>query len=669
MKKVVLLAVALVVGVVAYGQNKMSPVMRGAISEASASEALHAWVTMDNASMDALSASGVKVESRFNGMALVSGDARSIKRVAQLQGVKGVSAPSHLKLLCDSSRSVTHVNPILAGTNLPCAYDGSGVVLGMIDCGIDYNHMAFKDAQGNTRISRVYHPVEKGDGVLVDGDLLPGKDYTTPTQIAALTTDDKFMSHGCHTTGIAAGTMVGAYGGMAPGTEIAYVGIPNDNLEDYNVVLGMRYIAAYAASVGKPCVINMSLGNHDGPHDGTGFMARAMEELNKKYGTIFVVSAGNEGATSLYLNKAFTAADKQLSSVMMTSNGNRSEIDIWSRDSKPLTIEYNIYNYATNTVLCSSGPVRSDSTLYLARDAQWAQYSSGNIKIQQGVDPVNGRYHIYVDHSANISVMNCYLSFTVRGEDGTVVDAWDVNGDANFSSCGLAGFSDGNDIFSISDMATGDYSISVGACAGRTSYPVVGRTYTNGYTMGGMARFSSYGTDLRGQVHPFIVAPGVNVVSSVSSFNCSKTSYSQRTYDNDNNAHYWYTKNGTSMSAPCVAGIVALWLQACPSLTIEQIKDVMAETAMSMPYTTVVSGPHGEIDAYAGIQLILQRYSKPQGDVNGDGSVDVTDLNILVNIMLGNDNADRYDGRAFVAGGTTVDITDVNTLLNILLTK
>lgn len=59
-----------------------------------------------------------------------------------------------------------------------------------------------------------------------------------------------------------------------------------------------------------------------------------------------------------------------------------------------------------------------------------------------------------------------------------------------------------------------------------------------------------------------------------------------------------------------------------------------------------------------------------RGDVNGDGTVDVTDVNIILNIMLGKDDGSAYDGRQYVSeGDTDVDVTDVNIVINIMLGK
>lgn len=57
-----------------------------------------------------------------------------------------------------------------------------------------------------------------------------------------------------------------------------------------------------------------------------------------------------------------------------------------------------------------------------------------------------------------------------------------------------------------------------------------------------------------------------------------------------------------------------------------------------------------------------------KGDVNLDGKVDVGDINILVNIVLGTDSADNYDGRAYITeGDTIVDVGDINEVINIVL--
>ena len=67
--------------------------------------------------------------------------------------------------------------------------------------------------------------------------------------------------------------------------------------------------------------------------------------------------------------------------------------------------------------------------------------------------------------------------------------------------------------------------------------------------------------------------------------------------------------------------------------------------------------------------LVITRSTYLKGDVDGNGKVDVTDVNIVVNIILGKDSADNYDGRADVNGVEGVDVSDVNAIVNIILGK
>ncbi|MBR1883293.1 MAG: leucine-rich repeat protein [Muribaculaceae bacterium] len=72
---------------------------------------------------------------------------------------------------------------------------------------------------------------------------------------------------------------------------------------------------------------------------------------------------------------------------------------------------------------------------------------------------------------------------------------------------------------------------------------------------------------------------------------------------------------------------------------------------------------------YGEFEILPTGNSYKQGDVNGDGEVDVNDVNILINIVLGNDDASKYGGRANVDGRGDVDVSDVNTLINLVLGK
>lgn len=577
--------------------------------------------------------------------------------------VKAVHSGSHIHLMNDSSRSVTHVSQVLSGKGLDCGYDGSGVVVGIIDSGVDFNHLAFRDSDGHTRIERVYLPAAaNGNNPVVDGDTLPGRDYFTPEQIESLTTDDSSLSHGTHTTGIAAGSDVLKYGGMAPKASLMVVAMPQNDINEVNIACGAKYIASWAKKMGKPCVINISMGNHDGPHDGSGLMARVFDNLTREYGCVFVLSAGNEGNTMLYVNKQFTATDNVLSSVMRTSAQSEFDIDAWSRGQAPLTISYSVVNTSSGEIVAKGGAITCDSVVNFKNDEAFSAYVEGTATLSLGNDPINGKYRIYASHDCQFLTSNYRLAFSISGQPGEQVDVWDVNTNAPFYSCGAKGFSNGSAKMSISDMATGATSISVGACSARNDYPLTsGATRSSSYRAGTIPSFSSYGEDVNGIPHPFISAPGATVVSSVSRFNGSNSTASQSVTDGNGIKHYWYVKSGTSMSAPCVTGIVALWMQACNNLDYSQIKDVMASTAQQVG--TGIKWGAGLIDAYAGLKTIVDNYSV-KGDVNADGIVDIIDVNVLINIILGSSNR---TARADLNADGMIDVVDLNILIDLVL--
>ena len=150
-------------------------------------------------------------------------------------------------------------------------YDGTGVVLGVIDTGIDFQHIAFKDKNGNSRIKRAY--VYNGSSA----QEYPNEDGSSPT------TDDKAEDHGTHTSTTAGGSSVivngttvtvtddhanATYGGMAPGADLYLAGI--NGLSNTYLSNAVKKICDYADSQNMPCVVSNSWGSQLGPHDGTG---------------------------------------------------------------------------------------------------------------------------------------------------------------------------------------------------------------------------------------------------------------------------------------------------------------------------------------------------------------------------------------------------------------
>ena len=127
------------------------------------------------------------------------------------------------------------------------------------------------------------------------------------------------------------------------------------------------------------------------------------------------------------------------------------------------------------------------------------------------------------------------------------------------------------------------------------------------------------------------------------------------------------------MASPTVAGIIALWLQADPTLSVRQVKDIIAQTAIRDQFTQgelgTHFGPNGKIDALAGIQLILERQNYGSGDVNEDRKVSIEDATDLIDYLLGHAPKPFNIRAADIDRDDRVTIGDLTDLSDILLAK
>jgi subtilisin family serine protease len=128
-----------------------------------------------------------------------------------------------------------------------------------------------------------------------------------------------------------------------------------------------------------------------------------------------------------------------------------------------------------------------------------------------------------------------------------------------------------------------------------------------GTVQGRISPYSSTGPTFDGRIKPDVVAPGTNIVSSFSHF-LPTGSALMRESEFQGLTYPWGVETGTSMSAPMVAGVIALWLQACPTLTPADILQVFSRTCQhpdpELSYPNTIYG-YGEIDAYRGLLDIL----------------------------------------------------------------
>lgn len=654
--------------------------------------AYQAFIAVDNQNcIDSLRQSGIQVNAVFGNIVTVTIPEQAVGKLSHLAGVRHVSLERPLSLCNDTARTSSNVDPVLAGHGMVAPLNGRGVILGVIDTGIDFNHVNLCGDDGLSRVVAAYLPCDTtGTRPVVQGDTLPGSCYETADQISALTTDYGASSHGTHTAGTAAGAYKdNGYFGVAPQAELVACGIPEKQLTDVNIANALKYVFDYADRAGKPCVVNMSIGTNEGPNDGSSFLCRTFSELSGP-GHICVVSAGNDGDAPICFHDNIIGVGDTVTSLLRNYYGGlerKGYVSMWSDGSQAHSSRMVIINRASGALEFASPmltvlPEDSVYSISSEVDQAFAEYYMGEVRFANAFEPrfddngnlmQQGRFHSVWDFDVTSVKAGHLIGLQYVADEPVNLAGWCTK-DAYFYTFGLAGVSGGTAAGSISDLATTDDVISVGAYCSRKSWTDCNCDLhvISDCTLEDIARFSSFGPDENGITRPDVCAPGMILVSSANR------------YDERSNRQYWpqpavvngveypyYINQGTSMSAPMVSGAVALMLQANPLLTPSDVRQVLARS--SKRDNNVLNGDSsrwgsGKLDVAAAIADVVEN-TLLRGDVNGDGEVNIADIMALVDIIVG--TGGELDAalklRADVNHDSEILLSDVNCIIDLII--
>lgn len=543
-----------------------------------------------------------------------------LEAVSQIEGVRQVQVSQRVNLNLNLMRKATKLDSVqnfnvLSRPNWP-SIRGEGVIVGVVDGGIEYVHPNFYDADSVThlRIKRVWSQGESRATPPEGYDY--GSEYATLDDIENAEYSRDNETHGTHVSGIAAGNGAGTeFVGAASKADLVVV---PTTLMTENVLDGIQYIRRYAKEVGKPCVVNLSLGYHVGPHDGTSDFDRAMDEM-KEPGFVVVGAAGNEGQKPIYVGCDFTSADTvfhtQLKFDQISKN---TVVDVWSRDSTPLSVEVKIMKRTDGTFVDSTGFYAMNEPMELTKTLR-SKGGSVEVNMIPEKNEFNGKYHMMMDVDARTLTMGSYAEYIVclsvktnAPHPAAHVDMWANTGEfTRFQHATLppeiiVGGSSRSTMGEIG--GTSKSILTVGSYNTRNAWKSLSGIYNNYDYMlplDTLSYFSSHGPTADGRVKPDITAPGAYIVSSFNShFRFDRNDQVATVYRNSENYPFGVMM-GTSMATPAVTGIVALCLQLRPDWQVDSLRYHLSLSALNDRYTgSARTAPnydwgYGKIDALA----------------------------------------------------------------------
>lgn len=589
-----------------------------------------------------LAAAGYNVVNDMNISAIVEVNVSQIEELAALDAVQSMSFGGKKSIRMDLARKSAGVDAAHQGIDIDGttrSFKGKGVLLGMYDSGLEGNHLNFfkydeSGAKTGSRIQRLWH---------YTGYLASQKNTYTANTVSRFDWDTQYETHATHVAGIMTGSYTGkgdyayttgptnagglvqrkgmpmVYQGVAPEADLAFsVG----GLYDATILDGVEQIVKYSKSMGKPAVINLSLGSNSGPHDGTDEYTATLNELGKD--AIICMSSGNEAEHDMSLRKTFTEGDTQLHTFLVPDAKAYSmlnatpcvdgTIDIWSSDAEPITVALQTYRILNGSITNITST--NSATTSFSASANTPGLSSGRGTMIRGVDKNSGRYFVRITPNSNYPLMlnSAYrLAIAVSGKAGKRIDIYYAGGYGDLTAANVDGYTNGSAGQSINSSAVAENIIAVGSYNTRQYFGLLSsnKAFTNGAgSPDDISTFSSYGTDTNDQPLPLILAPGSTIISSynrgfVSAANMAQYTTGRAT--NGTNTDYWAASDGTSMASPFAAGVIALWLEADPTLDAAAVKDVLAHSCTTDSYTQANPDKvrYGKINAEAGLRYIL----------------------------------------------------------------
>ena len=466
----------------------------------------------------------------------------------------------------------------------PSSLLGENVIVGIVDTGVDYSHLDFRfdsDGNGIEESSRILAILDQTDGLYgmeysraqIESDLALG--HGSNAGEVRQSDDD---GHGTHIASIAAGDGSSSSQGFVGVAPEAWIIVVKTSFFTSDILSGVDYVFDQADMLGLPAVVNLSLGGHDGPHDGTSLFEQGLDELASRPGRLIVVSAGNEGDQSIHAAATLQGTAHEFD--LEIANW-EAEASLWYPGSSQFTITIVPPTDAPIVVPTgtSSGYVTTSNGIAYVDNAS------------TGAHPGNGDHEAYIRLSGVSSGDRWRIVVRDDGGGGRF-DAWLISNAGSFVG--------GDSSSTIDEPGNARGVLTVGSFNSKGSWPSLAGPQDESatYAVGALSSFSSHGPTRDGRTKPEICAPGAWIAAALSA---DAYQFSYLTHPDGVHA----MELGTSMAAPHVSGAVALLLSLDSTLTTSEVRSILTGTAARNANTGSVPNPSwgwGKLDVASAIQ-------------------------------------------------------------------
>jgi minor extracellular serine protease Vpr len=535
-----------------------------------------------NLDTGALRSLGAHVGTEVGALRTVRLPVSAIDRLIALGGLERAQLAQKLEPLLDTSVPETGANTLWGGS--PPNYtglSGRGVIVGIVDTGIDFRHQDFKTATGQTRILYLWDQIFTS---APPAGFNYGTEWTAAQINAGSPTVVDADGHGTFLAGIAAGNGRATgngrpayqYVGVAPEADLVVV---KSTLLDTDVADGVNYIFQKAAALGRDAVVCIAVGTQAGAHDGTYPLEQTLNGLARS-GRIICAAVGNFGHSKIH--GAATSSPSvigtvtfQIPSYTPAALGTSEYIVLEGWYNRNSTMTVTLRAPAGTT----AGPVANGGSLNL-------DSAEGYIRLQNGVTTnLRGDKRIFINvqrgTGTHYVAQGSWQVQISSQTSSSAADFWIVdyalNGAVPTVETGMSYQK------TVASPANADSVIAVGAyCTKPTWIAQNGSTYGfSGAVLGTIAAWSGLGPRRDAVQVPYVCAPGQGVGAARSAN--AVVSPTRILPDGVHCINY-----GTSAAAAHATGAVALLLQQEPRMSVGRVKSRLRFLARSDSHTGAV---------------------------------------------------------------------------------
>lgn len=506
----------------------------------------------------------------------------------------------------DTMRIVQNIDSVHNG-NAPLIseFTGNDVIIGYVDTGIDYNHEDFINEDGSTRVLYYWDHSLGYDEERTPSKYGYGQLWTNEDIDADICGSGDGSAHGTTVSGAGSGNgrATGTHKGAAPESDIIIVetnfGLGNWTL---TVADAVDFIFSMADTLGKPAIVNTSVGTYLGSHDGTDPAAMVIDSLlDDLPGRIVVAAAGNSGAQGKYHLKNTVDADTSFCWFEVNPSSAlgvpATYFDLWADTLDFKNVEFAFgadkvdpnFEFRGRTEFYTIESLLGTTTY----DTIW---SGGNAisPVEFYCEEINGVYHVEMAMLDPDSA-DYYFRLETTGEGKFDIWSGAWLGGSDIVSEGLPSpidyapmeFYVMPDTLStiVSSWTCSPKVVTVGNFKNQYDYiDSEGETYVlTGGPPGQLSPNSSKGPNRRDVIKPDVCATGDGIMSACPLWLSASLIESNPSMLALGGQHV--RNGGTSMASPVIAGIAALYLEKCPTSTYQDFLDALHENGYEDMYT------------------------------------------------------------------------------------